>query len=135
MKFAVRVHNQHLSKAVQELAFENGYKWQGEHNQNIFERVISKNSPNESLICFESGVLTYTITEWYKGNPIFDAKTDWDKIEQAMKPREPRVIWVNEYKGVELWRSEVHTTLNEALGYKTCPEYARTIKFQEVIEP
>lgn len=93
-KFAVKVHNEFLSKAIQELAFKNGYEFDSSD--------CIKTSLEYLYLCFgifkERGLGYTNNTEWLYNtfDLVFDAKTDWDKIEQAMKPKEPRVIWVRD---------------------------------------
>ena len=91
-KFAVKVHNEYLSEAVQKLAFKYGYKCntKGEYIKPLSDM---------------SGDMTFLVFNYYNNDnclfwsrfgddcgEIYSAKTDWDKIEKAMKPVEPPEI-------------------------------------------
>ena len=130
-KFAVKVHNKYLSEAVQKLAFDNGYKWYstGYNTDNLFLNY------KDPVIIFElkiGKVMTSTNDRQFN-YPLYSALTDWNKIEQAMKPKEPRVIWINEYSDIGLGARYdtkeqcLNSTFNQT-------NYIRTIKFKEVIE-
>lgn len=133
MKFAVKVHNEFLSRAIQELAFSNGYEWAD--NDITYNNVTTEYPKGDCVLFFENGSrIAFDNIEYAQSTSdytLFDAKTDWDKIEQAMKPKEPRVIWVNEFKG---GYGNVFTDEGTAREFTDSPTYIRTIKFQEVIE-
>ncbi len=132
MKFAVKVHNKYLSEAVQKLAFDNGYKWQG------YERgYLMKNSGKEIGFNLDNdGDMTSGNSESY--DPVyFDALTDWQKIEEAMKPKEPLIVYAHccdnhtQIKG--RFYIGIHGDKESADGHHRCPD-CKTIRFQEVIE-
>lgn len=128
MKFAVKVHNKYLSEAVQKLAFDNGYSWASGVD-------VSKDLDMPIIEFNYYGNKTITGAFLTSMDLTLDALTDWQKIEEAMKPKVPRVIWVNEKDGLCL-SEKCYTDEQQAKRHKDVFDYAyiRTVKFQEVIE-
>lgn len=129
MKFAVKVHNEFLSRAIQELAFKNGCGW---CDGAVYTDIVNKFYANgNGVLFFEDRFITHCSVSYaeshYSDYPLFDAKTDWGKIEQAMKPK---VIWVSEFKN---GLGAIHESEGLAKHFTSNPDYIRTIKFQEVI--
>ena len=130
-KFAVKVHNEYLSEAVQKLALANKYVWFGHGARTISDPT--DNYGDKAVLFFENKDITYEDISYCRNEDftLFSAKTDWDKIEQAMKPVEPREIWVNEYKDIGLGAR--YDTEAQAMASRfNLDGYIRTIKFREV---
>lgn len=120
-KFCVKVHNKYLSEAVQKLAFDNGYKW-------VYGKPeISQTDKPYLFFYLNEKDITWDNSDNH--STTYDALTDWRKIEQAMKPREPRTIWINEYNGY--LANGVYASEEIA---RNMDNTAKHIKFQEVIE-
>jgi len=130
MKFAVKVHNEYLSEAVQKLAFDNGYRWYHDDRAVVSTAPINNYRESAVLLFGESKLINYY---WDNNLEALDALTDWQKIEEAMKPKVPRVIWVYEcekYDPNPVILSEEVAKSKVEKGCITC----KATKFQEVIE-
>lgn len=131
MKFAVKVHNEFLSRAIQELAFKNGCRW---CDGAVCMDIVSQYPDGDGVLFLEDKEITHCnvfYVESRKTNtPLFDAKTDWDKIEQAMKPKEPRVIWVRYCEHPVPADERVFDSEPDKSKFGFCCSFA---KFQEVI--
>ena len=128
MKFAVKVHNEYLSEAVQKLAFDNGYRWYHDDRAVVSTAPINNYRESAVLLFGESKLINYY---WDNNLEALDALTDWQKIEEAMKPKVPRVIWVRECKHPVPEDGKVFDFKPDTSKYGSCCSFT---KFQEVIE-
>jgi hypothetical protein len=79
----IQVHNQYLSKAVQELAFSKGYS---DYLNNEFRKaIVDEHGDSACLVFHTNKIFGYGskqyINKKYPDTLILSAKTDWDKIE------------------------------------------------------
>ncbi|WP_440984947.1 hypothetical protein ACQHIH_16175 [Xanthomonas sontii] len=59
---------------------------------------------------------------------------NWSKYDYRIKPREPRVIWINEYKDGDYIKYAVHESEDDATGMATEKVTRTAVKFIEVVE-
>lgn len=70
------------------------------------------------------------LADW---KPIAKPKWDWASCDYRIKPREPKVIWVNEYAGGKMvFASEV--AAKDAAKQAVTLAYSIAVKYIEVLE-
>ncbi len=89
-KLKVRVHNEFLSKAVQALFFAKGISWSGE-DWGVSSEPTDCNGASACLYVDNFSKL-YHGKGTGKAEFVFDAKTDWDEIEEFLN--KPKLIQI-----------------------------------------